>query len=678
MRERIKASLHVETNGNYRSQDVIKRIGEIWRGMTTEEKKVWDAKALDERRRYEYECAAMGVKPQLANATMVVEEEPKRDNGPKKPKTGYIIFSNEIREKIRADLHMETGGNYRSQDVIKRTGEIWRGLTPEEKDVFQEKGKEERQKYEDECARLGVTPFEKPKKPGQDEVDEKDPEPRKPKTGYIFFSGEVREKVKADLHVETGGNYRSQDVIKRTGEIWRTMTTDQKDAYNVKGAEDRKRYEEECATMGVTPFEKPKKPGQEGEPQPPQEPKKPKTGYIIFSAEMRDKIKADLSVEMPGGFRSQDVIKRTGEIWRSLTQQEKEAFNVKALGDRSRYEDECKVMGVEPRALADPAGKKGGGENDDGPRKPKTGYIFFSNEMRDKIRADLHVETNGNFRSQDVIKRTGEIWRSLTEDEKKVFNDRGLEDRRRYEDECATVGVKPEGKRLFSNQPSGPKPTRSSYIFFSSEMREQIRAGLPPGATNQDLIKRTGELWRRMAPEHKAFWVEKGKEDKRRYRAEKEQYEREHGLPPGGHGLSDQQIAERYRAGLAAAAAGQPWPSEPPIVPQAQAAHQQLQAARAARAAHEQAAAAHYHHHQQHPGYPPMGHGGGGGHHHQYGEGNLDHLAAAASMGEEQAEHAAHYQHHHMKMEGQGMQQQPVEQPAGTRRSARARKPRER
>jgi len=59
MRERIKASLHVETNGNYRSQDVIKRIGEIWRGMTTEEKKVWDAKALDERRRYEYECAAM-------------------------------------------------------------------------------------------------------------------------------------------------------------------------------------------------------------------------------------------------------------------------------------------------------------------------------------------------------------------------------------------------------------------------------------------------------------------------------------------------------------------------------------------------------------------------------------------------------------------------------------------
>mmetsp|Transcript_17620 Transcript_17620/g.29629 ORF Transcript_17620/g.29629 Transcript_17620/m.29629 type:complete len:226 (-) Transcript_17620:343-1020(-) len=99
MRERIKASLHVETNGNYRSQDVIKRIGEIWRGMTTEEKKVWDAKALDERRRYEYECAAMGVKPQLANATMVVEEEPKRDNGPKKPKTGYIIFSNEIREK---------------------------------------------------------------------------------------------------------------------------------------------------------------------------------------------------------------------------------------------------------------------------------------------------------------------------------------------------------------------------------------------------------------------------------------------------------------------------------------------------------------------------------------------------------------------------------------------------
>jgi len=192
--------------------------------------------------------------------------------GPRLPKTGYIIFSNEVRQKIIDDLEIETGGNYRSQDIIKRTGQIWRGLSSEEKNVFQKKGKEERKDYEDECARLGVTPFAKPKQQvGEEEKEEKrpeltkaengkDPEPRKPKTGYGFFFREVREKVNGDLRAEMGSDYVSQDVFRRTSELWRALTAQEREAYRAKGAQDRRRYKRECAAVGATPFENLKKP----------------------------------------------------------------------------------------------------------------------------------------------------------------------------------------------------------------------------------------------------------------------------------------------------------------------------------------------------------------------------------------------------------------------------------
>lgn len=65
--------------------------------------------------------------------------------------------------------------------------------------------------------------------------------------------------------------------------------------------------------------------------------------------------------------------------------------------------------------------------NKDGtPKKPKakTGYLVFSSEKRDDIKKMLEEETGESPKPKDVISKLGAVWKALSDDEKKVFNDK--------------------------------------------------------------------------------------------------------------------------------------------------------------------------------------------------------------------------------------------------------------
>lgn len=66
-----------------------------------------------------------------------------KDGTPKKPKakTGYLVFSSEKREDIKKMLQDETGEPPKPKDVISKLGEVWKGLSDDEKKVFNDKAK---------------------------------------------------------------------------------------------------------------------------------------------------------------------------------------------------------------------------------------------------------------------------------------------------------------------------------------------------------------------------------------------------------------------------------------------------------------------------------------------------------------------------------------------------------
>ena len=65
--------------------------------------------------------------------------------------------------------------------------------------------------------------------------------------------------------------------------------------------------------------------------------------------------------------------------------------------------------------------------NKDGtPKKPKakTGYLIFSSEKREDIKKMLQEENGEPPKPKDVISKLGAVWKALTDDDKKVFNDK--------------------------------------------------------------------------------------------------------------------------------------------------------------------------------------------------------------------------------------------------------------
>jgi hypothetical protein len=95
-------------------KEISRRLGEMWRALTAEEKAGYKQQADANKRSPDSRTSS----PQRAVS-------PAADK-PKKPLTSYIKFSNAMRDSVK-------GSVTNPQDVSRRLGEMWRALSDEEK-----------------------------------------------------------------------------------------------------------------------------------------------------------------------------------------------------------------------------------------------------------------------------------------------------------------------------------------------------------------------------------------------------------------------------------------------------------------------------------------------------------------------------------------------------------------
>ncbi|KAH0788152.1 high mobility group protein B3 [Histomonas meleagridis] len=55
----------------------------------------------------------------------------------------------------------------------------------------------------------------------------------------------------------------------------------------------------------------------------------------------------------------------------------------------------------------------------DKPKRPRSGYLIFQAEVRPKI-----VEENPDILQKEIMKKVGQMWRDLSDEEKKVYNEK--------------------------------------------------------------------------------------------------------------------------------------------------------------------------------------------------------------------------------------------------------------
>lgn len=120
-------------------------------------------------------------------------------------------------------------------------------------------------------------------------------------------------------------------------------------------------------------------------PKDPNAPKRPLTAYFRFSRDKRDEVKAQFP-----SLKVTEIAKKLGEMW-------------KTTEDKSQWENEARAEREERSASIEQK-----------PKRAKSAYIFFCQEMRDGIRKE-HPE----FKMTDVTKELGRMWKNDYADEKK-------------------------------------------------------------------------------------------------------------------------------------------------------------------------------------------------------------------------------------------------------------------
>lgn len=146
-------------------------------------------------------------------------------------------------------------------------------------------------------------------------------------------------------------------------------------------------------------------------------------------------------------------------------------------------------------------------------------YAFFVQTCREEHKKK-HPDESVVF--AEFSKKCSERWRTMTDKEKKRFNDMADRDKGRYDREM--VGYVPPkgekgGKKRKKKDPNAPKRAMSAFFWFCQEERGKVRAA-NPDLTVGDTAKELGRRWAEVTTAQKGKFEALAQKDKKRYEAE--------------------------------------------------------------------------------------------------------------------------------------------------------------
>jgi len=150
----------------------------------------------------------------------------------------------------------------------------------------------------------------------------------------------------------------------------------------------------------------------------PNAPKRFKSSYICFFMAKQPEIKKELGDE---GTVS-NISKRSAEMWKNLPPGEREHWEEVAAKDKQRYMIE-KSQYTGPwqvpwkRAKKDPSA----------PKRPMSAFLYFSQGRRSQIKA-----ANPDMRNTQVSRILGEMWRNLSDEERRPHVEKEKGEREKY------------------------------------------------------------------------------------------------------------------------------------------------------------------------------------------------------------------------------------------------------
>jgi len=192
----------------------------------------------------------------------------------------------------------------------------------------------------------------------------------------------------------------------------------------------------------------------------PQAPKRFKSSYILFFMAKQNEIKAKIGPKASVG----EVSKRSSEIWKTLSTDERSHWDEVASKDKQRYMEE-KANYTGPWQIPWKRAKK----DPTAPKRPMSAFLYFSQDRRRVLKKE-----NPELRNTEISRILGNLWREASEEDKKPHTEKEACQRKKYkvaiaewreEDACRKEEEKKVQAKIIAEQQlarTNAVPTNSS------------------------------------------------------------------------------------------------------------------------------------------------------------------------------------------------------------------------
>lgn len=231
-------------------------------------------------------------------------------------------------------------------------------------------------------------------------------------------------------------------------------------------------------------------------------PKRPKSAYIFFCQDKRSEVK-----ESNPTMKATDVTKELGMMWNEIKEtDEAEQYIELAKGDKNRYNDE--VENTPPVSTDDEDQKEDGKKKrkkkakNEGPKKPKSAYIFFCQDKRAEVKV-----ANPDMKPTEITSELGRLWNKIKETKQaKKYVEMANEDKSRYNEDVPKVASSGEEKpkkqrknlpKKKDNEEDKKPRAKTAYSLFCQDRMHHVEADFP-NESKKDIRKRLSQMWKEL------------------------------------------------------------------------------------------------------------------------------------------------------------------------------------
>jgi len=119
-----------------------------------------------------------------------------------------------------------------------------------------------------------------------------------------------------------------------------------------------------------------------------------------------------------------EISKKCSEKWKTMSPAEKQRFYELAQKDAERYQAEVAAFGGEDAMRKRKRAKK----DPNAPKRALSAFFFFSQVKRPEV-----SQSHPDYKVGQVAQELGRMWKELTEQEKKTYEEMATRDKGRYE-----------------------------------------------------------------------------------------------------------------------------------------------------------------------------------------------------------------------------------------------------